>query len=101
MNNNLLLGAKYYRYDENDNINLIRVIKFCSDSEIKVIEDGNKEAKRITIKELEEQYIRLEPHAIVNFCLHTQYGVGSLLVRSDRTSQIYLQIKFRFRIKCM
>ncbi len=38
MNNNLLLGAKYYRYDENDNIEVVRVIRFCSETEVRIID---------------------------------------------------------------
>lgn len=68
MNNKLLLGAKYYRY-EGDEIKLVRVMKFCSETELKITEEDTKETKKITIKELEENYICLNPHAIVNFCI--------------------------------
>lgn len=67
MNNNLLLGAKYYRYDENDNLEIIRVTKH-NDVEAKIL-IGDYDYKKITLKELEEKYIRLNPHAIVNFCI--------------------------------
>ena len=66
---NLLLGAKYYRYDEDDNIEVIRVYK-CTDLEVKVYSDNYKDDKRkMTVKELEEKYIRLNPHAVINFCI--------------------------------
>lgn len=68
MNNNLLLGAKYYRYDENDNIELVRIIKY-NDTEVKISINDSNEIKKITINELQKKYIRLNPHAIINFCI--------------------------------
>ena len=66
---NLLLGAKYYRYDNNDNIEVIRVYKY-NESEVKVYLDNDKETKmKMSIADLEEKYMRLNPHAIVNFCI--------------------------------
>lgn len=66
---NLLLGAKYYRYDENNNIEVVRVYKY-NDTEVKVYLDDNKEAVlKMTIEDLEKDYVRLNPHAIINFCV--------------------------------
>ena len=67
--NNLLLGAKYYRYDENDNIEILRVYRH-NDLEVKLYSDSNKEEKKkMTIEELERDYVRLNPHAVINFCI--------------------------------
>lgn len=67
--NNILLGSKYYRYDDNNNIEVVRIYKF-NENEIKVYMDDDKNNKfKITVKELNEKYIRLNPHAIVNFCI--------------------------------
>ena len=88
MNNNLLLGAKYYRY-EGDDIKLVRVTKFCSDTEIKVIDERAKEVKRITIKELEDNYVRLNPHAIVNFCIaKLKDGLDDIIVTVHKMSDL-------------
>lgn len=69
MNNKLLLGSKYYRYDENNNLEIIRIYK-NNDLEVKVFVDNDKDNKfKMSIKELEEKYIRLNPHAFINFCI--------------------------------
>ena len=86
MNSNLLLGAKYYRYDENDNIELIRVIKF-NDTEVKV--SINNEIKKMSRKELEEQYLKLNPHAIVNFCIvKLRDGLDDVIVTVHKVSDL-------------
>ena len=88
MNNNLLLGAKYYRY-EGDDIKLIRVMKFYSETEVKVFEEDTKETKKITIKELEDLYVRLNPHAIVNFCIaKLKDGLDDVIVTVHKMSDL-------------
>ena len=89
MNNNLLLGAKYYRYDDHENIIVVRVLKFYSETEIKIVDEYNKETKRINIKDLEEKYIRLEPHAIVNFCIaELKDGLDDIIVTMHKMSDL-------------
>ena len=86
MNNNLLLGAKYYRYNDNDDIELIRIIKF-NDTEVKI--SIGDETKKITIKELEENYIRLNPHAIINFCIvKLKDGLDDIIVTVHKMSDL-------------
>lgn len=88
MSNNLLLGTKYYRY-EGDDIKLIRVMKFYSETEVKVFEDDTKETKKITIKDLEEQYIRLNPHAVINFCIaKLRDGLDDVIVTVHKMSDL-------------
>ena len=87
MNNNLLLGAKYYRYDENDNIELVRVTKH-NDVEARIL-IGSNEYKKISLKELEEKYIRLNPHAIVNFCIvKLRDGLDDIIVTMHKMSDL-------------
>ena len=84
--NNLLLGAKYYRYDENDNVELVRVTKH-NDVEARIY-DG-KEYKKILIKELEEKYLRLNPHAIINFCnVKLKDGLDDIIVTVHKMSDL-------------
>lgn len=65
----LILGTKYYRYDENDNIEILRIYKY-NDLEVKLFDDGNKEIKKkMTIEDLEKNYVKLNSHAIINFCI--------------------------------
>lgn len=87
MSNNLLLGAKYYRYDENDNIELIRVTRH-NDVEAKIL-IGTNEYKKISIEELEKQYVRLNPHAIVNFCIvKLKDGLDDVIVTVHKMSDL-------------
>lgn len=68
--NNLILGCKYYRYDENNNIEVVRVYKLLNNEYVKIYLDDDKDTKiKISIKELEEKYVKLNPHAIINFCI--------------------------------
>ena len=70
MNNNLLLGAKFYAYDEDDNIEIFRVCKYCSSEEVQVYSENNRNEKfKISILELQQRYVQLNPHAIINFCI--------------------------------
>ena len=86
MNNNLLLGAKYYRYDENGNIEVVRVTRH-NESEAKIY-DGN-EYKKITLEDLQKQYIRLNPHAIVNFCIvKLKDGLDDVIVTMHKMSDL-------------
>ena len=65
----LMLGAKYFRYKENDNIEIVRVYK-CNELEVKVYFDNDKSnTLKMTKEQLEKDYVRLNPHAIVNFCI--------------------------------
>lgn len=65
----ILLGSKYYRYDEQNNIEVIRIYKH-NDLEVKVYLDNDKDTKtKMTIEELNKNYVRLNPHAILNFCI--------------------------------
>ena len=87
MNSNLLLGAKYYRY-EGDDIKLIRVTKFCSETEVKITEEDTKEVKRINISEL-DNYIHLRPHAIINFCIaELKDGLDDVMVMVHKMSDL-------------
>lgn len=66
---NLLLGAKYYRYTEDDNIEILRVYKH-NDTEVKLFNEKDKETKiKMTIEELQKKYVKLNPHAVINFCI--------------------------------
>lgn len=89
MNNNLLLGSKYYRYDENDNIEIIRVYK-CNDLEVKVYSDNNKnDKKKMTIEYLKQNYVKLKPHAYINFCIVSiGNDLDDVIVTMHRTSDI-------------
>lgn len=69
MNDNLLLGAKYYRYKDNDKLEVIRVTKLLNDTDIKVTNDDSKDSWKMTKKELYENYVKLNPHAVINFCI--------------------------------
>ena len=86
MNNNLLLGAKYYRYDENDDIEIVRVTRH-NDTEVKILLNGSY--KNISIKDLESQYVRLNPHAIVNFCIvKLKDGLNDVIVTVHKMSDL-------------
>ena len=86
MNSNLLLGAKFYRYDENDNLELVRVTK-RNDSEVRVF-DG-KEYIKMTIQELQDKYVKLEPHAVVNFCIvKLKDGLFDVVVAMHKMSDL-------------
>lgn len=88
MNTNLLLGAKYYRY-EGDDLKLIRVMKFCSETEVKITEEDTKEVKRVSIKEIEDNYVRLNPHAIINFCIAgLKDGLDDVMVMVHKMSDL-------------
>ena len=68
--NNLLLGTKYYRYDENDNIEVVRICRIYNENEIQIYKDNDKNNKlRIDIDEFLKNYIKLNPRAVVNFCI--------------------------------
>lgn len=75
MNDKLLLGAKFYRFDENENIEVIRVYK-SNGLEIKVYTDGDKsKTRKMLIEDLHEKgYVKLNPHAIVNFTIANLQG---------------------------
>ncbi len=63
-----LLGSKYFRYIDDD-IEILRVYK-CNDIEVKLYNDKDKDKTfKMTIKELEENYTKLNPHAVINFCI--------------------------------
>ena len=84
--NNLLLGAKYYRYDENDNVEVVRVTKH-NDVEARIY--NGKNFNKILINELEEKYIRLNPHAIVNFCnVRLKDGLDDVIVAVHKFSDL-------------
>ena len=68
--NNLLLGAKYYRYDDNNNIEVIRVYTVYNENEVGLYMDDDKDNRfKMNINDLNKSYIKLNPHAIVNFCI--------------------------------
>lgn len=86
MNNNLLLGAKYYRYDENNKVEVVRVTKH-NDVEARIY--NGKEYNKIDIKELNDKYIRLVPHAIVNFCIaKLKDGLDDVIVTMHKMSDL-------------
>ena len=68
MSNTLLLGAKYYRYKDDDTVEVVRVTRH-SDVEVKILIEGTNEYVKMPIEELDKKYVRLNPHAIVNFCI--------------------------------
>ena len=66
---NIFLGSKYFRYIDNDDIEIVRVYK-TNDLEVKVYIDGDKSnTLKITKEQLEKDYMLLNPHAIVNLCI--------------------------------
>lgn len=87
--NNLLLGSKYYRYDENNNIEVIRIYKF-NDTEIRAYLDDDKDTKlKMTLEELEENYVRLNPHGIINFCIvNVKDGLNDVIVTMHKMSDL-------------
>ena len=89
MNTNLLLGAKYYRYDEQNNIEVIRIYKF-NDLEVKAYLDNDKEDKRkLTMEELNKNYVRLNPHSIINFCIvKIKDGLDDVIVMMHKMSDL-------------
>lgn len=69
MNDNLILGCKYYRYDNNDNVEVIRVYKY-NGNEVKVYLDNDKDNKfKLSKEELDSKYTRLNPHAVTLFSI--------------------------------
>lgn len=69
MSEKLFLGTKYYRYIDDDNIEVLRLYKF-NETEVKLYNDNNKEDKRkLTIQELKDNYVELEARAVINFCI--------------------------------
>lgn len=68
-NSDLMLGSKYFRYIENDEIEIVRIYK-SNGLEVKVYIDGDKNnTLKLTAEQLQKDYMRLNPHAIVNFCI--------------------------------
>lgn len=66
---NLILGCKYYRYIDDDNVEVIRVYKY-NGTDVKVYLDNDKESKfKLSKQELDVNYVRLNPHAITIFCI--------------------------------
>lgn len=63
------LGTKFYRYIEDDKIEIIRVYK-SNEVDVSVYDTSNEDNKfKLSLKELEDKYVRLNPHAIINFCI--------------------------------
>lgn len=68
---NLVLGSKYYRYLEDDSLEIVRIYKY-NGNEVKVYMDNNKENKfKLSVKELEDKYVKLSPHGVLVFCIAT------------------------------
>ena len=87
--NKLLLGSKYYRYDDNNNIEVIRIYRF-NDTEIKAYLDDDKDVKfKISLEELQSKYVKLNPHGIMNFCIvQIKDGLNDVIVTLHKMSDL-------------
>lgn len=85
----LFLGAKYYRYLENDDIEIVRVYK-QNDLEVKVYLDNDINNKfKMSKEELEQKYVRLNQHAVMNFCIaEVGNGLEDVIVTVHKMSDL-------------
>lgn len=69
MDNKLLLGAKYYKYNEYDELEVIRIYRH-NESQVKAyVNDDKSFTKEMSIEELSKEYVRLEAQAYVIFAI--------------------------------
>ena len=89
MNDKLLLGAKYYKYDENDNLEIIRIYRH-NESEVKAYVNNDKTNKiEMTIEELTKGYVRLEAQAFVIFSIvKVGNGLDDVIVSMHRMADL-------------
>lgn len=67
---NLMLGEKYYKYDENNNINVVRICRIYNEREVQLYNENDKSNKfKMNTEDLIKNYIKLNPHAVINFCI--------------------------------
>lgn len=85
---NLILGSKYYRYID-DNIEVIRVYKY-NGNEVKVYIDNDKNNKfKLSKQELDINYVKLAPHAVVVFCIaNLKDNLDDVIVSVHRMSDL-------------
>ena len=75
---NVLLGSKWYRYDKDGNLVVVRVVRHNSDTNVSVIRLKQKldeiqslEKRKIDIRDLEDAYTMLNPDGYVTFNIVT------------------------------
>lgn len=75
---NVLLGSKWYRYDKDGNLVVVRVVRHNSDTNVSVIKLKQKldeiqslEKRKIDIRDLEDAYTMLNPDGYVTFNIVT------------------------------
>ena len=75
---NILLGSKWYRYDKDGNLVVVRVVRHNSDTNVSVIRLKQKldeiqslEKRKIDIRDLEDAYTMLNPDGYVTFNIVT------------------------------
>ena len=75
---NVLLGSKWYRYDKDGNLVVVRVVRHNSDTNVSVIRLKQKldeiqslEKRKIDIRDLEDEYTMLNPDGYVTFNIVT------------------------------
>ena len=75
---NVLLGSKWYRYDKDGNLVVVRVVRHNSDTNVSVIRLKQKldeiqslEKRKIDIHDLEDAYTMLNPDGYVTFNIVT------------------------------
>lgn len=75
---NVLLGSKWYRYDKDGNLVVVRVVRHNSDTNVSVIRLKQKldeiqslEKRKIDVRDLEDAYTMLNPDGYVTFNIVT------------------------------
>lgn len=87
---NLIVGCKYYRYIDDDKLEVIRVYGYSNESEVKVYLENDKNNKfKLSLQELKLNYMRLTPHAVVVFCIaNLKDNLDDVIVSVHRMSDL-------------
>lgn len=64
-----LRGLKFYRFNDNDTYDIIRLIKFNEIKKEYSVRDQHGNTKKISLDELNDKWIRLNPDGIMEFIL--------------------------------
>lgn len=77
LNENYLLGTKLFKYDENDNLEVIRIVGRQNERVLRTINIKTGQKKKMTIPMLKDEYNILKPDGYINFNIVNYYASGT------------------------